>query len=239
MLGRIRLMTISFSKPATLFWMARKSSAMPPVASLRMRVYLPKRRGRPSGSCGMRDGWLPVLRPGVGTLGRGGGTSWDAIRLQVGDAIRGARAARIVSARARFCMQKISGLSVAWGPSRVNRVTSFLPHTWAHQRPCRRVIALVLVCASLFALLWPANARADAKFTKGPYLLEVAARRAVVRVEVDPPTPLVIDVRPASASSKGAPVALRTIAGGEARALVSFALDGLEPSMRYRYDVRT
>ena len=46
--GRIRLMTISFSKPATLFWIARKSSAMPPVASLRMSVYLPKRLGIPS-----------------------------------------------------------------------------------------------------------------------------------------------------------------------------------------------
>ena len=40
--GRMRLMTMSFSKPATLRWMARKSSAMPPVASLRSSVYLPK-----------------------------------------------------------------------------------------------------------------------------------------------------------------------------------------------------
>jgi hypothetical protein len=46
--GRIRLMTSSFSNPATLFWMARNSSAIPPVASLRMSVYLPKRLGMPS-----------------------------------------------------------------------------------------------------------------------------------------------------------------------------------------------
>jgi len=41
-------MTSSFSKPATLFWIARNSSAMPPVASLRISVYLPKRLGMPS-----------------------------------------------------------------------------------------------------------------------------------------------------------------------------------------------
>ena len=46
--GRIRLMTMSFSNPATLFWMARKSSAIPPVASWRRSVYLPNRQGSPS-----------------------------------------------------------------------------------------------------------------------------------------------------------------------------------------------
>ena len=46
--GRMRLMTMSFSKPATLFCRARKSSAIPPVASLRSSVYLPKRAGIPS-----------------------------------------------------------------------------------------------------------------------------------------------------------------------------------------------
>ena len=46
--GRMRLMTMSFSKPATERCSARKSSAMPPVASLRSSVYLPKARGRSS-----------------------------------------------------------------------------------------------------------------------------------------------------------------------------------------------
>ena len=47
--GKMRLMTeSSFSRPATLFCSARKSSAIPPVASLRRSVYLPNRFGSPS-----------------------------------------------------------------------------------------------------------------------------------------------------------------------------------------------
>src|SRR6187397_1726396 len=41
--GRIRLITIVFSKPSRPAWRARKISAMPPTAIRSMRVYLPKR----------------------------------------------------------------------------------------------------------------------------------------------------------------------------------------------------
>ena len=59
--GRIRLMTISFSKPATLLWIAKKSSAIPPVASLRTSVYLPSWRGSPSSDgSGLEPGMLFV-----------------------------------------------------------------------------------------------------------------------------------------------------------------------------------
>ena len=68
--GKIRLMTISFSNPAMLLWIARKSSAMPPIASFRMSVYLPNRAGSPSDAPSR-----PAIPPSSGVLVDGGGTS--------------------------------------------------------------------------------------------------------------------------------------------------------------------
>ena len=65
--GKMRLMTVSFSKPPTLRWIARKSSAMPPVASLRTSVYRPSWRGSPAtDGSHVGAGILSLALPSIG-----------------------------------------------------------------------------------------------------------------------------------------------------------------------------
>ena len=81
----------------------------------------------------------------------------------------------------------------------------------------------------LGATLLPATgAHAAGLIAKGPWVQRVTPTSAVVRVEVDPPAPVTLDLG----------LGRRTVTSAEARSLHSIELDGLEPGTRYPYSVR-
>ena len=113
--GKMRLMTMSFSKPATLRWIARKSSAMPPCASFRSSVYFPNRAGIPlvasssatsptAGTCDMGGAARLVPEGALGIDSRGpGGADAGALGTRAGTEERdmSPRAGETVHAMAR------------------------------------------------------------------------------------------------------------------------------------------
>jgi 3',5'-cyclic AMP phosphodiesterase CpdA len=70
---------------------------------------------------------------------------------------------------------------------------------------------------------------------KGPWVQHVTPTSAVVRVEVDPPSPVSIEVSGA-VGLDGA--AVKTITSGDKAALHSIVLEGLTPATRYTYTAR-
>ncbi len=73
---------------------------------------------------------------------------------------------------------------------------------------------------------------------KGPWVQRVTPRSAVVRLEIDPPGPVTVEVTAAGAVDAGAARGPRTVTSPEARDLHSVVLDGLEPGTRYTYTVK-
>jgi predicted phosphodiesterase len=94
------------------------------------------------------------------------------------------------------------------------------------------------VAASLVASLALAAAPAAARVTKGPWVQRLTSTSAVIRVEVDPPAPVTVELGLAAAALHDGGVP-RVIESKEARALHSIALRGLDPSVRYPYTVRS
>jgi acid phosphatase type 7 len=95
-----------------------------------------------------------------------------------------------------------------------------------------RLASFVFVStASLLAQAEPS------KITKGPWAQRVTETTAVVRVEVDPPGPVTLDLSAAgSADSDGG--TRRTITSSEARSLHAMSLGELEPGTRYTYQTK-
>lgn len=89
----------------------------------------------------------------------------------------------------------------------------------------------------VLALGQPGLAAAAAK-GKGPWVQRVTPTSAVVRLEIDPPGPLTVEVAAAGPSDAGAGRGPRTVTSPEARDLHSVLLDGLEPGTRYAYTVK-
>jgi len=103
--------------------------------------------------------------------------------------------------------------------------------------------------ASFCAVAVPARAAGNPRVTKGPWLAHVTPSSAVVRVEVDPPAPVRLELRvPVAATAKitsdGASpavssslVASHETARSAPEAFHSFAVTGLHPSTRYEVRV--
>lgn len=83
-----------------------------------------------------------------------------------------------------------------------------------------------------------APSTAGAAVKKGPYLQDVRASEAEIRIEVDPPTPAKAEIFSLAASGKdagaGSPVAHVEMAAAQMHAL---RLGGLQPATTYRYRV--
>lgn len=73
---------------------------------------------------------------------------------------------------------------------------------------------------------------------KGPWMQHVTATSALVRVEVDPPAPVTIEVGMSAAVGSTDAGAGSVIESREVRALHSILVKGLEPSTRYAFTVR-
>src|SRR5512140_3391224 len=71
-------------------------------------------------------------------------------------------------------------------------------------------------------------------FAKGPYLQELASDGVTVRVEVDPPQPVSLDVTPAGAAADGG---AKRIESKEAKAFHSLRVAPLEAARKYAYTV--
>lgn len=91
-----------------------------------------------------------------------------------------------------------------------------------------------LVPVLVFAL--GAEASAEAAITKGPWVQRVTPTTAIVRVEVEPPGPVSVELGLGRAAADGG--APHTFESAEPRALHSIPLEGLSPSTRYTYTVR-
>ncbi len=91
-------------------------------------------------------------------------------------------------------------------------------------------LASVFLASAFLALLAPSTAQA--RITKGPWVQRVTSTSALVRVEVDPPGPVSVELS-APRSSGGTP-----IVSEQAKALHSIPVTGLEPGTRYRYTVQ-
>jgi predicted phosphodiesterase len=91
--------------------------------------------------------------------------------------------------------------------------------------------------ASLFSSGRAAARPADS-ITKGPWMQHVTATSALVRVEVDPPAPVTIEVGMSAAVGSTDAGAGSVIESREVRALHSILVKGLEPSTRYPFTVR-
>jgi hypothetical protein len=92
------------------------------------------------------------------------------------------------------------------------------------------------VAASAATFLAAPSARAGG-VTKGPWVQHVTTTSAVVRMEVDPPGPVTLEVQgPALPGRDGG--ATRTLAAGDRSAFHAIVVDGLAPATRYTYTVR-
>jgi hypothetical protein len=96
----------------------------------------------------------------------------------------------------------------------------------------RRRASIVLA----LALTASSERVADASITKGPWVQHVTPTSAVIRVEVDPPSPVTVEID-GPMSLDGATT--RKVASGAQQALHSIAIDELQPQKRYTYTVRT
>jgi hypothetical protein len=96
-----------------------------------------------------------------------------------------------------------------------------------------RPLGLGLAFALGLGLAGAPDARASSlsPFTKGPYVQSVSATSAEVRVEVDPPAPVTLDLGDAAAPGK--------IEHKTAAPFHVFPLTGLSPSTQYRYTVES
>jgi hypothetical protein len=80
-------------------------------------------------------------------------------------------------------------------------------------------------------------------FVKGPYLQDLRAQAVAIRVEVDPPGPVSVDVEPAGAAadaaapSRDASATRRSAEDRDAVAFHTIRVSDLTPSTRYRYTV--
>jgi 3',5'-cyclic AMP phosphodiesterase CpdA len=83
-----------------------------------------------------------------------------------------------------------------------------------------------------------AAARPADSITKGPWMQHVTATSALVRVEVDPPAPVTIEVGMSAVVGSTDAGAGSVIESREVRALHSILVKGLEPSTRYPFTVR-
>src|SRR5690242_5841469 len=86
----------------------------------------------------------------------------------------------------------------------------------------------VLATLLTFGIVAPAQAA----ITKGPWVQHVTETSAVVRVEVDPPSAVALDVGPE------ADAGVRTSTSSP-RSLHSIAVDQLQPGTRYALSVRS
>ena len=90
-----------------------------------------------------------------------------------------------------------------------------------------------------FSLLLAAPpARAGDPFKKGPWMQQVTPTSAVVRVEVDPPLPVTLQVGMANIPTGAEAGAGSVIESLDARALHAIVVNGLEPGTRYPFTVR-
>ena len=81
-------------------------------------------------------------------------------------------------------------------------------------------------------------ARGGDPIAKGPWMQHVTATSAVVRVEVDPPAPVTIEIGMSAAVGSTDAGAGSVIESREVRALHSILVKGLEPATRYPFTVR-
>ena len=88
------------------------------------------------------------------------------------------------------------------------------------------------------ALTLSGTAFAGGRITKGPWMQHVTPTSAVVRVEVDPPAPVSLEVGLSAAVGSTDSGAGSLIESREVRALHTILVKGLEPGTRYPFTVR-
>jgi len=88
------------------------------------------------------------------------------------------------------------------------------------------------------ALTLSGTAFAGGRITKGPWMQHVTPASAVVRVEVDPPAPVSLEVGLSAAVGSTDAGAGSLIESREVRALHTILVKGLEPGTRYPFTVR-
>jgi hypothetical protein len=96
-------------------------------------------------------------------------------------------------------------------------------------------LAFSAACA-LGGLAAPASAAGP--ITKGPWMQHITPTSAVVRVEVDPPAPVTLEVGLSTAVGSTDAGAGSVIESREVRALHTILVKGLEPGTRYPFTVR-
>jgi predicted phosphodiesterase len=101
---------------------------------------------------------------------------------------------------------------------------------------CRRGVRVAPPLLGLLAALAiSGRALAAGTIVKGPWVQRVTSISAVVRVEVDPPAPVSVELGGVGGGDAGA----RVFDSSEAKSLHAITLTDLEPGTRYSYAVRT
>jgi predicted phosphodiesterase len=97
--------------------------------------------------------------------------------------------------------------------------------------------ARVLLVCSVFgsSFLHSPDARAASSIRKGPWVQRVTSDSAVVRVEVDPPSPVTLELGFGLEKGEKAPL---TLESSEATPLHTIPIKGLQPATRYAYSIR-
>jgi acid phosphatase type 7 len=98
----------------------------------------------------------------------------------------------------------------------------------------RRTQLFNALAVATFLAVTLAPTDAAARITKGPWVQKLTPTSAIIRVELDPPAPVSLEVGPGARDGG----AQRTIEDKETRALHSLVVTGLEPATRYPYTVR-
>jgi acid phosphatase type 7 len=98
-----------------------------------------------------------------------------------------------------------------------------------------RVRLGVSLFVGLGCLVGAHDAVAAAAITKGPWVQRVSADSAVVRVEVDPPAPVTLELGLGAATEDAGQ---RLVESAESRSLHTIVLNDLKPASRYAYSVR-
>jgi len=88
------------------------------------------------------------------------------------------------------------------------------------------------------AVAMPMSSSAAGPISKGPWMQHVTPTSAVVRVEVDPPAPVTLEVGLSTAVGSTDSGAGSVIESREVRALHTILVKGLEPATRYPFTVR-
>jgi len=100
---------------------------------------------------------------------------------------------------------------------------------------CRRgVLVAAPVVGLLAALAIPSRAHAARPIVKGPWVQRVTSSSAVVRVEVDPPAPVTVEL----GLFGGSDADRRVFESAEPKSLHAITLTDLTPGTRYSYSVR-